>query len=306
MGRRTETGGTSPRLSGVAMALIAFAGFPIGDVIIKSMTGAWPPPAIAALRFMISAAALGLILWKLEGRAGFKVNRPWLHMARGLALTVGTFTFFIALFAMPLADAVAISFVNPILTALLSSWFLGEPMKRATWVATLVAFAGVLIMLRPNVAAFGWVAVLPLVTALGISSMIILNRMGSSERSVWGAQFYIAFWAAIFLTIAAFISGLFIPSLTVLAPPSIEVVIKCMIVAVTATCCHYMLFRATQRASAAAVAPTVYIGLIVATIFSVFIFGDPIDGLAALGGLLVVASGLLLWLSERRAEAAQL
>ena len=102
---------------GITLALVAFAGFPLGDAVIKSMAGDWPAPAVAALRFSIGAVALAVILFLREGRRGFQVNRPWLHMARGFALFVGTISFFSAIYIMPLADAVAISFINPILTA---------------------------------------------------------------------------------------------------------------------------------------------------------------------------------------------
>ncbi len=191
--------------SGILLALIAFSGFPIGDAFIKSMAGDWPAPAVAALRFTIGATALAAILAWREGKAGFQISRPWLHAARGMTLAIGTITFFSAIYIMPLADAVAISFVNPILTALFSGWFLKEKMRPTTWIATIVAFGGVLIMLRPNVAAFGWVAILPLFSAVAMAAMLILNRMVSSQRSIFAAQFYIAFWAAIFLSVASVI-----------------------------------------------------------------------------------------------------
>ncbi|WP_339693068.1 DMT family transporter [uncultured Parasphingorhabdus sp.] len=286
---------------GITLALVAFAGFPLGDAIIKSMAGDWPAPAVAALRFSIGALALAVILFLREGRRGFQVNRPWLHMARGFCLFVGTITFFSAIYIMPLADAVAISFINPILTALFSGWFLNEKMPPRTWGATIIAFAGVLIMLRPNVAAFGWVAILPLISAFSMSTMLILNRMVSNQRSIFAAQFYIAFWAATFLVIASVIGHWMVPVMTVPGAPDWDVILRCMLVALTATGCHFLLFMATMRTTAAAIAPIVYIQLLIATAISIFIFGDPIDGTAMMGGLLIVFSGLLLWRSERKA-----
>ncbi|MEO9601327.1 DMT family transporter [Parasphingorhabdus sp.] len=286
---------------GITLALIAFAGFPLGDAVIKSMAGDWPAQAVAALRFSIGALALAVILFLREGRKGFQVNRPWLHMARGFTLFVGTITFFSAIYIMPLADAVAISFVNPILTALFSGWFLKEKMQPRTWIATIIAFGGVLIMLRPNVAAFGWVAILPLFSAVAMATMLILNRMVSSQRSIFAAQFYIAFWAAIFLVIATLLGHWFIPVMSVPSAPDWDVILRCALVALTATGCHFLLFMATMRTTAAAIAPIVYIQLLIATAISVFVFGDPIDRTAMMGGLLIILSGLLLWHSERKA-----
>ncbi|MEP3227041.1 MAG: DMT family transporter [Parasphingorhabdus sp.] len=291
--------------SGILLALIAFSGFPIGDAFIKSMAGDWPAPAVAALRFSIGAFALAIILFWREGAKGFQINRPWLHAARGLTLAIGTITFFSAIYIMPLADAVAISFVNPILTALFSGWFLKEKMRPVTWVATIVAFGGVLVMLRPNVAAFGWVAILPLFAAVAMASMLILNRMVSSQRSIFAAQFYIAFWAAIFLSIAAGIGHFLLPVMYIPGAPDWDVIIRCAIVAITATGCHFLLYMATMRTTAAAIAPIVYIQLIIATLISIFIFGDVIDPVALVGGALILLSGLFLWLSERRSAAAE-
>ncbi len=286
---------------GITLALVAFSGFPLGDAVIKSMAGDWPAPAVAALRFSIGAFALAILLFWKEGRQGFHVGRPMLHVARGFALFVGTITFFSAIYIMPLADAVAISFINPILTALFSGWFLKEKMRTTTWVATLVAFGGVLIMLRPNVAAFGWVAVLPLFSAVAMSALLILNRMVSTQRSIFAAQFYIAFWAAIFLIIATVAGHWFVPVMTIASAPDWDVILRCMLVALTATGCHFLLYMATMRTTAAAIAPIVYIQLLIATAISVFVFGDPIDRTAMVGGALIIASGLLLWRSERKA-----
>ncbi len=298
IGKPPESGAAS---GGILLALIAFSGFPIGDAIVKSMAGDWPAGAVAALRFTIGAMGLAcLLLWR-EGRSGFTINRPWLHAARGLALAVGTLTFFSAIYIMPLADAVAIAFVNPIITALLSGWLLKERMRPGTWVATFVAFGGVLIMLRPNVAEFGWVAVLPLISAFAMAAMLILNRMVSTQRSIFAAQFYLSFWAALFLTAAAITGHILVPVMAIAGPPAWDVILRCAVIAVTATSCHFLLYMATMRTTAAAIAPIVYIQLIIASAISVFIFGDAIDPLALAGGGLILLSGLFLWRSERKA-----
>ncbi|MFX5862063.1 EamA family transporter, partial [Acinetobacter baumannii] len=73
--------------------------------------------------------------------------------------------FFTSLSLMPLATATAILFTAPMLTALLAALILREPLRRETWIASLVAFAGVLVVLRPNVSTLGLAAALPLVAA---------------------------------------------------------------------------------------------------------------------------------------------
>ncbi|MEM1433769.1 MAG: DMT family transporter [Pseudomonadota bacterium] len=283
---------------GILFALLAFCGFPIGDMFIKSLAGSWPPLAVGALRFSIGAVGFAAILLLREGPAGFRVRRPWMHLARGLALTVATASFFSAIFIMPLADASAIQFINPILTALLAVLLLGERLSALGWSATLLGFVGVLFMLQPNGESFGWVAALPLLSAVGVSSLIILNRLVATQSSIWAAQFYMAFWAACFLALGALVGHLLHPDLAISTPPSSAVVGVCMLVAVTAGTCHYLMYSATVAAGAAVIAPIVYVQLPVATLISVWVFGDPLKPLVLVGGLLILLSGLALWLGS--------
>src|SRR5690606_27764983 len=112
-------------------------------------------------------------------RAGFVCPRPMLQFGRGFAVAVATLCFFMGIQAMPLADATAIEFTNPMLTAILSALVLRERAPGAVWVATAIAFAGVLMVLRPNVAILGPVALYPLAAAFGMAFMMIFNRMAA-------------------------------------------------------------------------------------------------------------------------------
>lgn len=286
--------------SGISFALLAFCGFPVSDAIMKSMAGEWPASALVALRFCIGAIGLAVLLWKLEGPDGFRVKRPVLHAARGLMMALAALSFISAIFVMPLADAVAISFMAPIITALLSSIFLKEKMRPLTWIVTIIAFGGVLIMLRPNVAEFGWTAILPLVAATCMSVLMIFNRMVSNQRSVTAAQFYGAFWTAAFLIIIAMVGHFSFEPMKIVGTLSGEMLILCTIVAILNTGCHFLLYVATMRSTAAAVAPIMYVQLVISSLISIYIFGDPLDLLAVVGGTMIVLSGLILWNSERK------
>src|SRR5690349_3757319 len=163
-----------------AALLIALAGFcslSVGDALVKSMAGAWPAPAVAALRYSFGLLGLAACLAVTRGRAGFVMPRPALQAGRGAAVALATLCFFLGVMAMPLADATAIQFTSPILTALLAPLVLGERTTRSTWAATLLAFAGVLVVLRPNVLEIGLAALFPLGAAFGMSWLMMLNRM---------------------------------------------------------------------------------------------------------------------------------
>jgi drug/metabolite transporter (DMT)-like permease len=279
--------------------LMGFGLLSLGDSVIKSIAGEWPGTAAAALRFGLGAAGLGLLLWLREGGAGFVLRRPALQVARGAALALASLLFFLAIFVMPLAEATAIQFANPMLAALLSAALLGERISRAAWGAIILAFAGVLIILRPNVDALGLAALLPLGAALGMVALMMLNRRSNQDVSPLAAQFFGAAFCTPFLLVAVLVghaSGA--PALAV-SWPDISVVLRCAMVAVSASIAHMFIYGATMQASAAEIAPTVYVQIIVATIIGILWFGDWPDAVALCGTALIIAAGLWLWYGSR-------
>ena len=282
-----------------AALLIALAGFcslSVGDALVKSMAGAWPAPAVSALRYCFGAAGLAVYVALRFGRAGFVMPRPRLQLGRGAAVSLATICFFIGVMAMPLADATAIQFTSPILTALLAPLVLGERTTRATWAATLLAFAGVLIVLRPNLIEIGLAAFFPIGAAFGMSWLMMLNRMTAGAAPVMVMQFLLAAVAAPLLVAAA--SILHFAGYPI-GRPSPEVVAKCLGVAVFATLGHTLIFAAVERASASVVAPMTYVQLLVAAGLGWLWFGDPPDVATFGGAALIIGGGLLLWRAQR-------
>ena len=164
------------------IALAGFCTLSVGDAVVKSMAGEWPAPAVSALRYGFGALGLAVYVALAHGRAGFVMPRPGLQVGRGAAVALATLCFFLGVMAMPLADATAIQFTSPILTALLAPLVLGERTRRTTWIATLLAFAGVLVVLRPNVMEIGLAAFFPIGAAFGMSWLMMLNRMTAGAR----------------------------------------------------------------------------------------------------------------------------
>lgn len=287
--------------AGLLYALAGFALLPVGDSVVKSMAGEWPGTAVAALRFTIGACALGLLLAIREGRSGFRIRRPGLHAARGIALAGASLCFFLAIFVMPLAEATTISFVSPLAAAALSALFLGEHPPRALWPASGLALAGVILVLRPNLAEVGWAGALPLLSAVIFAAMIVLNRAAAGTGSMIAMQFAISAGAAIMLVISA-VAGHFagIPDFVV-TWPDWTVIARCAFVAVTATSAHALIFLATMRAPAAAIAPMVYVQLLMAMAIGAVFFGDLPDLAGLAGALLVIAGGLYLWRQSGKA-----
>lgn len=297
---REVTRTASIRAPALLIALAGFGLLSVGDAIIKSVAGEWPGTALTTLRFAIGSVLIGLIVLVREGAPAFRVRRIGLHVARGIAWAVAALSFYLALFAMPLAQATTIEFLSPMLVGLIAAATLGERMTRSALIATMVAFAGVLIVLRPGGAGFDWSALLPLLAATGMATLIVLNRLAAGTASVLASQFY----AALFCTpvvLAATIIGHWsgIEALRVTPLPG-SVLLRAAAVACTASLAHTLVFTATVRAGASEVAPMVYVQLLVALALGAVFYDDRPDGWALVGAALVIGAGLFLWSRQRR------
>lgn len=286
-------------------ALGGFALLSTGDVLVKSMAGQWPGPAIAALRYVFGTAGLAAILLMREGRAGFRMQRVGWQAIRGFGIALSATTFFSAVQIMPIAEATAISFTSPMVTALLAAALLGEPMRRETWIASLIAFAGVLIVLRPNFAAIGPAAVLPLFAAFGMALLMIGNRAVLGHGTALGMQVSVAIFATLFLllfTLAGHLSG--IAMLHVGIPPW-SVVGKSAAIALSGSSAHVLIYMATTRAGAGTIAPMTYFQLLMAGFFGWLFFQENPDATALMGAAIIVAAGLYLWRAGRVTDEPQ-
>lgn len=285
---------------GLLTALAGFALLSFGDAVVKSMAGEWPPTAIAALRYALGAAGLSALLLAREGTAGFMIPRPRLQLLRGASVAVATVAFFSSLFLMPLAEATTLIFVSPMITGLLAPLFLGERSTPATWLASIAAFAGVLVVLRPSLGEVGMAALLPLVSAAAMSALFMANRAVAGQASALAMQAVLALAALPVLlaaTLAGHLSG--VQALAVGAPPA-AVVAKCAIVAVSASMAHALIYLGTTRADAASVAPMTYVQLVVAVGLGWWWFDDRPDGVAMIGAAIIVGAGLFLWRANGR------
>ncbi len=280
---------------GLLYAVTGFALLSCGDAVIKSMAGAWPPYAVAALRFSMGALGLSAILWRAEGGRAFVPTNPWVQAGRGACVALASICFFSAIYIMPLAEAMAIGFLAPILVQVFAGLFLGERVSGRVYALSLVALGGVAIILRPNLALLGWAALLPLVSAVFFALLMILNRLSAGRGSALAAQVFVAGASApilILASVTAKFSG--IPALE-FGWPAFDVIARCGVVAVTASTAHWLVYIGTAKAGAARVAPAIYVQMLVAVTLGWVFFGDIPDGWTLLGAALIIASGVFVW-----------
>lgn len=284
----------------MAYALAGFALLSCGDGVIKSISGEWPGTAVAALRFTLGALGLGAYVLLKEGVQGFRFPRPRVQIARGFFLAGATVTFFTSIFLMPLATAVSIQFMAPLLTAVISAILYKEKLSLGRWVATLAAFCGVVIVLRPSFTDLGLVALLPLAAAFGMSGLMMANARAAGTGSVLLMQFLVAAMATPFLILAAVVGHFSGYAPLQVGWPSLHVVAVCAFIAVSASFAHMLIYAATVRGSAAAVAPMVYVQILVAIAIGAVFYSDYPDLVALMGTAIIIASGIYLLRDGRK------
>ncbi|MEN7537002.1 DMT family transporter [Aurantiacibacter flavus] len=290
--------------AGLLYALAGFCTLSIGDAIVKGMMGAWPAPAMAATRYVVGSALLAVLLARSEGLGALGLPRDKLQWLRGLSISCSAIGMFFAVWIMPLAEATTIAFTQPVITALLAMVFLGERARKSTWIASAMAFVGVIIVLRPNFEAAGWAVLFPLMGAAGMAVTIIANRKVHGRASVLAMQYYMSITAMVFLCVATFAGQLSGIETFSLSWPHWSVLARCAFIGVSATLAQWLIYMGTAKAGAGTIAPMTYGQLLMAISLGWVFFDDVPDGLATLGAAIIIGAGLFLWYDRRTRSPA--
>ena len=306
----------SQALTGILLAIGGTVIFSVNDVAIKFLSGGYALHQVILIRaFAAMAVILGFIGLSGTGYRQLITRRPRTHLLRVGIVMVSNVTFFLGLAALPLADAVAVAFVSPIAVTLLSVVFLRETVGPRRWAAVILGMIGVLIMLRPGAGVIQPAALLVLFSAILYAAGNLLARQMGGTESAMALGFYVQ--AGFILVSAAMglwvgdghlatddkIQGfLFRPWVW---PPMADWPIF-LATGLAVGIGGMMVTQAYRTAEAGLVAPFEYVGMPVAVLWGVVIFGTFPDLTAWAGIALICGSGLYtLWRETvRRHHAA--
>ena len=283
------------RLAGMAAMLTGVAAFAFMDAGLKLLTAHYPSTQVAALRGLTALPVV--FAWALfSGGFGQLTKVRWsLHLVRGVLSVFMMITFAFALKELSLAKAYALFFIAPMLIAVLSIFMLGERVTRTQWLAIIIGFCGVLIVLRPDTVGFGWagtLAVLGTALCYSLSSVLvkIIGRTDSTQAMM--------FWMTCMLAIGA----------TILALPSWQPIARehYLImggVALTGAVGQWGITEAFKRAPAASVAPLEYSGLAWVIMIDLLVWSVTPEWRTLAGAAVIIGSGLYLLRYESRRTA---
>jgi drug/metabolite transporter (DMT)-like permease len=167
-------------LAAIGYLCLGILVFSLQDLILKDLSGAYPVTQAMTFRSVVALPIL-LFLVRVGGFTLRSKNFPLLVLRA--CMSFGAYlSYYMALAALPMADAVALFFVAPLVITALGIVVLGEQPQRATFVALVIGIVGVVVTLRPGSSLFEWASFLSLFSAvLYGSAQIVARRMGVGE-----------------------------------------------------------------------------------------------------------------------------
>jgi drug/metabolite transporter (DMT)-like permease len=281
------------RLTGVLFAIAANGLFATSDTLVKLLSTRYPIFQIIAMQASVACLVVCIVIWREKAYRISAIRNPKMLIGRSFLAGIGTVSGFYAFSLLPLADVYAITFGSPLVVTVAATWLLGERTGLARWIAILVGFSGILIMVQPGYVALslGHLAAF-LNVFVGAGVILIMRTIGPQEnRAIMVA-------AVMAGQLTASLPGVFLSHAP--AWSDVGLVTISGLVMVTA---QFLLLEALRRAPASSVAPMQYTKLVWALPVGLFIFGDEPKLHVLAGALVVIGSVLFLLSHQRRTES---
>jgi drug/metabolite transporter (DMT)-like permease len=276
----------------VLLIVAALLCFTLIDAIIKLLTQRYPVPLLVFARWGVQVVALLLWLVPAMGTRLFRSRELPLQLARGVLLLGASLCFFNALKFLPLAEVTALTYLSPMLVALLSAVFLRERLTALRVAMIAAGLLGMLLIVRPGGEVFHGAALLALAAAgFNAAFQILTRKLAAEDARV--TLVYPAIVGTVLMSFATPWTGI------EQAIPWVDVALI-VIAGLVGTFGHFLFILAFQRAPASGLTPFTYVQLVWATVVGWAIFGRLPDAFSLAGMLVIAGSGLAVVLHERR------
>ncbi len=307
----------NPTRLGAVCAMLAVTLFAVNDTTIKFLSGDYALHEVVLFRSSLGLLVASILIFPFAG--GWRVlrtRRLGLHILRGLLVVVANMTFFLGLAVLPLADAVAIFFVSPLLITVFSVIFLRERVGPRRWGAVIVGFIGVLIMLRPGSDSFQTASILPVLAAGAYAGLHMMTRFIGKTESAATMTVYIQLTFIVVCLLMGLAVGdgrfgdqenaslAFLLRAWVWPAPGDWTLF--MAIGFATGVGGFFISQAYRVAEAAVVAPFEYLALPLSVIAGYLIFDEVPDALSWLGITLILGAGLFIIWREAQVEGETL
>ena len=276
---------------------------PLGDSLSKLLTGTMTPIEVTMWRLVAQSLFLLPLAVLLRKRLRGSIFSP-LVVLSGILLITALISLITAFAAMPIATAIAIFFVEPLLLTLLAGPFLGETAGPRRLAAVGVGLLGAMVVIRPGFSEFGWVTLLPLVAATCYALNMIVLRRASQSHSGLSLQCGTVLYATGISVGLVLVLNLTGSTFHIDVDMPVWVWSAILGAGFLAATSYLLIAEAFRRVEASTLAPFQYLEILGATAMGYLVFEDFPDALTWLGVLIILGAGVYVLHRERQADTS--
>jgi drug/metabolite transporter (DMT)-like permease len=285
-------------IKGIACVVGGGALLALNSTVVKFLVADYPAGQIMVVRGLFVYLVVAAFVWRDGSIRTLRIRSPIGQVSRALCLASTTFLMILSVERLLLGDVFAINHASPLIMTAFAVVFLGEQVGWRRWLAIMMGFVGVLIMLRPTAAAFQVAALLPLAVAfISAARDVITRRISATDSST--ATFAVT-------TTVILLAGLTLSLFSGWAPIQPKDFGLFALAALFQGCAHFLTIEAFRLAEAKVVAPFKYATILWAMAIGYVFWGDVPDTWIIAGGTIVVGSGLYILHRQRRQRSKSL
>ena len=276
-------------LAGIALMIAGIFLFAVNDALGKWLMATYTVGQVLLIRSLAAMALLAPFIWR--DRQTFAEAPRWgLQIVRAVLATIEVACFYWAVAYLPLADVMAYYLAGPIFVTAIAGTMLGEQVGWRRWSAVVAGFVGVVVCLRPGVAAFTWPALIALIGSFTFSLSMVSTRFlrDTSQTVLVTTQ-----------TVAALVFGIVVAPVAWVSPTGSDLALLALL-GMVAMVAHVCVNRSLTVAPASVVVPYQYTTIVWAVLFGYLVFNDVPDVWMLAGGTIIIGAGLVIFLREQQ------
>ena len=272
-------------MKAITFNLLAWVMLPIMDGFAKYLSADLPVLQITWARYFFTVAFTLPIMFFFFRENLVWTDKPKLQFIRGLILLIANICFFYAISIIPLAKALTLAFVAPLIVTAFSPIFLGERVGYRRWSAVIIGFIGSLVVMRPGFVEINLASLAALGTGIMYGFYLIITRKLSASDSPL---------LTLLLTgvVGAIIISIIMPFVWV--KPTFNQWSMMAAIGIFACVGHLFIILSLKYADASKLAPFSYFEIITNIIIGYYFFGDFPDNWTFLGLIIIISSGIYI------------
>ena len=273
---------------------VACALFPVQNGIVKLLTGLYPWQEVVWVRLVVHLILMCVLFLPRRGLALLRTRAPMQQVMCSVGLLGSMVFFFSSAKYVGVTEAIAISFIAPLVVTFLAWPLLGERITVLRLASVVIGFVGVMIVIRPGSSVFQWASLMMLASAIFYALYQIVVRRVAAVDSPATTAFYCALGSTLAMS--------FIVPFHWQTPHNWGDVALMVSLGVSGGLGHYCVARAFSYAPANLIAPLNYTQMIGSVVVGYLMFAEIPDSYTWIGSAVIIAAGLLVgWQGRRKA-----